>query len=571
MTQTNGADAPSTTHRLEGKNDAAVRSCLFIVLLLLYILTRSYDNTFDAVSYANQIAHLYPRTGNVRWLFHPHHLLFNATGYVLWRSASALGRHASSLTVLETLNAILGSAGMVAFYGILMRTQAASRSTALVVTAGLALTFGYWICATDGRVNMPSTVLIIAAFGVLCRLMRRGMRRDAAAAGLLAGAAALYHESAALFVVVGGVAIWLTDREPPLDSRPVRMRLLAAYSSVWAATVALPYVCAALFALHLGSPAAFHAWMTTYSELGWWWSFDIGRNIPLDVGALRHAVLADPPARPHGLSGAFFWAAVVAAVALAAGALAGLSGPRASNGARTPAHSLPKADRKLVVVCAVWFVLYAAFFTVWSPGYFVFWTPALVPMGVAAAIGLERLKARLGRQVLWIVCGCVCLGALYNFEAAILPHHRALSDPFRRAAADVKAHTAFGDIVIVPGAGDGADCEVDIPYFADRDVLSIHTELTRKRDDKRAMIEGAQAEIRQVMRSGHAVYVMDDGIPPAGVAGLWYARRTWLALESRHGWTNADQTAMLAPYTLTPAWTGPRGPVWRVNIGAAGR
>ena len=56
---------------------------------VLYWATRTQANTFDAVSYANQIAHLYPRTGDPRWLFHPHHLLFNALGYVLWRAARA--------------------------------------------------------------------------------------------------------------------------------------------------------------------------------------------------------------------------------------------------------------------------------------------------------------------------------------------------------------------------------------------------------------------------------------------------------------------------------------------------
>jgi len=58
---------------MRSKNELTLTSaCLFVALTVLYIATATRFNTFDAVSYANQIAHLYPRTGNPIWLFHPH-------------------------------------------------------------------------------------------------------------------------------------------------------------------------------------------------------------------------------------------------------------------------------------------------------------------------------------------------------------------------------------------------------------------------------------------------------------------------------------------------------------------
>src|SRR5580658_5949718 len=80
---------------------------IFVVFSIVYLATRTTYNTFDAVSYSNQIAHLYVRTGDPHWLFHPHHLLFNATGYVLWRLARAFGYMGGPLVVLETFNAIV--------------------------------------------------------------------------------------------------------------------------------------------------------------------------------------------------------------------------------------------------------------------------------------------------------------------------------------------------------------------------------------------------------------------------------------------------------------------------------
>ena len=137
---------------------------LFLGTLLLYWNTRTSANTFDAVSYANQIAHLYPRTGDPHWLFHPHHLLFNALGYVLWKSARLFGYRGGSLVVLQSLNAVLGASGIAIFYFTLRRLLQRSHGLPLLIALGLALSFGYWICGTDGRVNMPSVFLMLAAF-----------------------------------------------------------------------------------------------------------------------------------------------------------------------------------------------------------------------------------------------------------------------------------------------------------------------------------------------------------------------------------------------------------------------
>jgi len=60
--------------------------------------------------------------------------------------------------VLQAANAILGALGIVIFYRTLRLLMKRSRRLPLILALGLALSFGYWICATDGRVNMPSIV-----------------------------------------------------------------------------------------------------------------------------------------------------------------------------------------------------------------------------------------------------------------------------------------------------------------------------------------------------------------------------------------------------------------------------
>ncbi len=179
-----------------------------------------------------------------------------------------------------------------------------------------------------------------------------------------------------------------------------------------------------------------------------------------------------------------------------------------------------------MVVCLVWIGLYAAFFTVWSPGYFVFWVPVLAPISMLVALALAHYRARRGGVwVNWLVGAWIVLFATLNVQASILPHLRASASPFAVAARDIRAHTLPGDVVLLAGAGDGAQCEVDIPYFADREVVSLHGLLTRAHEDKAQAWDTASAQIALTVRSGHAVYACDE---------LWHNKRTWDALTHRH-------------------------------------
>ena len=524
---------------------------LFLGTLLLYWNTRTAANTFDAVSYANQIAHLYPRTGDPRWLFHPHHLLFNALGYGAWQAARLFGYAGGSLVVLQSLNAVLGAAGVAVYYLTLRRLLQRSHGLPLLVSLGLALSFGYWICATDGRVNLPSVFFMLATFSVLTRAMATPSLKLAALTGMLAGGAILFHESAGLFGVVGLASMLLANAEWKQRQVPA-----LAYLGAWGLTAALPYLVVGVFVLHLHSVAAFHAWSAEYTELGWWWDFRIFHNLGADFYAFRHAGFVEPGSR----ASTFTLAGRLSALPLGLYVISVL-GWLAS--ASVIVVSLPQLwrspSRALALVLALWIAVYAAFFTVWSPGYFVFWVPVLVPASTLLALTLAHYRARRGGVVAnWLLGVWIAAYALLNLQISILPHLASQSDPFRRIAADVRAHTRFGDVMLVAGAGDGGPCEVALPYFADRDVISLHGLLTKKRDDKAAALLQVQSEIAAALTSGHAVYALDEVIPS-------HSPKTLTALSAKHRLTNEDLKSLLSPYVRTFAWQSGRGPVWRLE------
>ena len=175
------------------------------------------------------------------------------------------------------------------------------------------------------------------------------------------------------------------------------------------------------------------------------------------------------------------------------------------------------------------------------------------------ALTLAHGRARRGGVLVnWLLGGWIAVYALLNLQASILPHLAPQSDPFRWIAADVRAHTRFGDVIVVAGAGDGGPCEVALPYFADRDVISLHGILTKKRDDKAAALSLAQSQIASTLSSGHAVYALDEVIP-------MHNEKTLAALATKHHLTDDDLKTLLSPYLRTLAWQSPRGPVWRLT------
>jgi len=420
-----------------------------------------------------------------------------------------------------------------------------------LVSLGLSLSFGYWICATDGRVNLPSLFLMLAAFSVLTRTMATPSPKLAALTGMLAGGAVLFHESAGLFVVVGFAGVLLAK-----GAWKQRRLPLLAYLSAWGLTAALPYLVVGVGVLHLHSVPALHAWSAEYTELGWWWDFRILHNLGTDFYAFRHAGFVEPGSRAStftlgGRLPALSLGLYIVSVFgwLAAASVILISLPQLW---RSP-------SRALALTLALWIFVYAAFFTVWSPGYFVFWVPVLVPASTLLALTLAHYRARRGGvAVNWLLGIWITAYALLNLQVSILPHLAPQSDPFRRIAADVRAHTRRGDVVLVAGAGDGGPCEVALPYFADRDVISLHGLLTKARDDKAAALLQAQTEIAATLASGHAVYALDEVVPS-------HSPRTLAALSAKHRLTGEDLTRLLSPYGRTWAWDSPRGPVWRLT------
>lgn len=546
--------------RIAGTNAVTrygVAAALSVTFAVLYLYTGTRDYDFDAVSYAHQVQ-LYDSTGNRMALFHPHHLLFNFTVWLLWRFVKIFGCRDEPLAIATVMNGLLGGLGIGMMWLVLRAILTRSRLLALLFSVGLGVSFGYWVCATDGRVNMPSLVLQIAAFLSLVATMQSPSRERAVATGVLTGLASLYHESALLFVGVAWVGILMaeyTQGERALE-RKARAATLGWYMLAFALTFLVPYLIVGIGLLHLTSFAQYRAWATRYAELGWWWDWRVWHNLRIDAYAMRRALFVEPGSKTgtfhiatEGSNGAkalyysilVIWGYAVYRIATVFGLL------------------IQTHYRRYLFVAITWVILNTAFFTIWNPEYFVFRVSSVIASAVIIAIAATQYRSRQSGPY-WLA-GIAIWIALYgvsNFTQSILPHEDARGNAFLQQSWWVMHHSTSRDLFVTTGMGDTEPIEVYLPYFTGRRVYAIHTELGHH-DNSLALVSADMNEkFRETRAAGGTVYAFDD---------IWHDRDAQGALWIKHGVSLVELFKLFSNQNRTLAFKhdSEGRPVWKLT------
>ncbi|MBI3948526.1 MAG: hypothetical protein HY321_21615 [Armatimonadetes bacterium] len=529
-------------------------AALFALFSALYLLTATRDYAFDSVSYALQIRR-FEESGGARWLLHPHHLLFNVLGLAAHRLLGLLWPAADPLAALQVLNALLGAAGVVLF-ALVAGLIVADRGAGVLAAGGLGLSYGYWTCATDGRANLPGLVALVGALGVIAALLdarrvrrARAFARLAAALGGLHALALLLHQSHVLFLPAAAAAVALSPGRP-------RRRGVRLYLGISIGLGGLAYAVGALLAAEGRGLGAVSGWALTYARQGRWWDFHVATNLVRDAQAFSHALIADPAlSRTPGV-GILRLLAGCAAMAGAAAAGARLwrlfhpprpvfvpslwgfePDPHASPEPSLRVRALQGAQRRLLPVLALWAGAYALFFTVWNPGYFVFWVPLLVPFWTLMAVAFASPGVPVARRRATVLATAVGLALLAANNAAtgIGPHARAAGNGRLQKALAVRAHARPGDCIVIAGAGDDADAEVYLPYFAGCEVLSLNALLAGS-GGKPETLAALRAAINERLAPGRKVYVHEE---------LYTSEGPYATLTPRHGITRAEVVRFL--------------------------
>ncbi|MFN0201730.1 MAG: hypothetical protein ACKVTZ_09430 [Bacteroidia bacterium] len=111
--------------------------------LLIYLLFPTHNSTLDAWQYAADIRH-----GND--LFSPHHLLYNAMGFVVYQLLQGLGIKCSALAMMKALNALF-SVGILAIWAEIWKKSGKSTQEIMAYLFVAGATFGLWRFATENE------------------------------------------------------------------------------------------------------------------------------------------------------------------------------------------------------------------------------------------------------------------------------------------------------------------------------------------------------------------------------------------------------------------------------------
>jgi hypothetical protein len=568
------------------------RADLGIALLLAAVATWGFSQalsrqyTFDAIVYAWQIEQ-FGLTGKLGFLFHPHHLLFNLVGFLWWRLIGGVPGFQRALAAQQMLSAVAGGAAVALCY-VAARQATGSRLLALALALVMGAGLGLWMIATDGGIYALGLALCAATLWLAMRLLEKPGTRLAIALGAVAAAAALIHQMH--FLLAPAVAA-----APLLGARTQRqqVRLSLATLGTYAALLSGTYLLAAK-ARGCEDAAAIWRWLTLYGQDGRWWDFHIARNLGLDLQALIRAFTADPGrllARLEALGRTSF-------IPIAAGLAALLLLATLYRG-------------RQLLLCVLWLIPYAAFFTVWVPGYPSYWVPMAFGLLLVAALLLEsgaralqslsaatqrlnvgwralsrvrvlnlippkpgayeRRTVSLGALVRAGALGVCCLAA---WELAVI--NRPLiqwrrhegANPYLVIARAVETHTRgrdeanrrASDLVLIAGTGYYASAETYIPYFARRNLVTLASALKQygpgSGRTRAEAIEWLRARIRRSWKLGAQVYVFQDvlGSPVA-----------FDALDRRYGMTLAEAKALLRDFALLPSFSVRGEPVYRLT------
>jgi hypothetical protein len=238
----------------EPSRRSATRVALGIagIALALYALLPAAITNGDGMGYHDSIMR-----GPWWTTFRAGHLLYAPAMSLLWSLVSAIGP-VSLHRVMLVANQLAGGFAVYLLYRVADQLGVAPFGRA-VAAAGLAISYGFWIQASDVETYALSVVFVVASMHRMAIYLARPHRRSAAGLGLLNGLATLFHLTSAT-LAASSVLLILGVAGRPAGGRA---RAVLAYGAVLAAVVGVPYVAVAGLIEGVRDAGRFFGWISS--------------------------------------------------------------------------------------------------------------------------------------------------------------------------------------------------------------------------------------------------------------------------------------------------------------------
>jgi hypothetical protein len=442
--------------------DGQATAAVFSAVLLFNLSLRSVFHNFDGVACAIAV-----ELSDFKHLVHGNHLAYGVVGWcfdTIWRF---LGYQGQSLLVLQVLDSVLGAAGAAVFSSLLRRMGRGERE-AVLGAAALAVCHAWWFWSLEAQVYMLGALFAaLAAREVLSEKPRPAL------VGLWHAGAILGHVGH--LMALPALVYVLTRKKGPREAFPYLSSLFVA--------VAIPYLCAGLFAVKPSTFAELRLWLLGSAALTTdrsflWHSIPLAQALPAWAGMTLRVFTGFV-----GRQG-FAWSAGVI--------LAVLPLLAAARGA---------ADRtRESAFWLLWLAGYAVLFIAWEPYTIVYRVSDLIALWALATMGLKALpsRLRLGALIAWTAAVFA-----FNLVFVVRPAADPANNPDLVEAEWTKTSAPPEAWVLANGRG-----AVYIPYFAGRRPVNLRYFTEEKT---------LHARLDELAQAGQVVYVSGRTLEEEGL------------------------------------------------------
>lgn len=157
----------------------------FIGIGLLYAVFPTHNSTLDAWSYAAEIRH----NGQ---LFSPHHLLYNALGWVLQFCLQNIGFEVDTLALMKLINTVFGVLVLRNLYWILQKQNPNSHNILWLLV--VAFSFVFWRFTTENETYIIPIYFSSLASIYFYKITENQRINDFLWTGFWAAVACLFHQ-----------------------------------------------------------------------------------------------------------------------------------------------------------------------------------------------------------------------------------------------------------------------------------------------------------------------------------------------------------------------------------------
>ena len=488
-------------------------STLFLVLCLgsacfcVYLSHLPINHTYDGMVFASLVEQ---KAIPLQELFHPHHLIYNFLGRMIFLWGHFHGANWDGLEALQFFDVLTGILGVLLVFHLLVRlTQ--DRFMAFLSALGLAFTYSYWYFSTSPGVRIFATVTPLLAWYAFS-YVKNAPSLYGIPLGMVHALAVLGHQTNLLLepAFLGG--IWC------VKEKPFREKCWTSFFYLGALT---------LVVLGFYGVVGRYIWeRTTYSAWVWWvmsymhvkeWGGHLGpAGFEKGKFAMVFAFLAGAyPTKPLGQYLTFGFARGIFQDALWV-----VLGVLLLN-----IRSFWARYSQTLWIGLCWLLAFIPFFIWWEPWNIEFWVSSTVPcwilMGLVASDlsrhftnPVLRFSNRLFFLALW--AALIGLLFLYNFEGRVKNNSGDYANKTLMAVLDWK--TKPRDLLLLTGLN-------TIPFYIDRygprSYMSLHMFFRKYKPSKdgKAPASGdpwadLDSQFQETWKNHHKVWVLLEVVDP---------------------------------------------------------